>query len=427
MLLVVAFRGRTTRPAIPREEARALLVPFSVAAAASVYVLVATGIVRTLGEIPTLAALWESGYGRWLLVKLVLVAGIVGVAFFNRRNVEDVRGGPSRGDASGPVTNLRALLPVELLLGAAILLVVGVLGQTPTPRGEVVEAPVQAAQPYNGIQQIDGMNVHLQVMPASVGENNLRVHLYMADGSEPEGVSRVLATFIRPGFFGGEQTAAAPEGGGIYRVTTSALSQALTWTVRVDVTRAGADDARFDYQVPIAGAATASSGGAFGSLAPQISGGTLIFLLAAMASGGLLLMGPRQGQYRVPVHATAVIVLGIGIMAAVTGGDDESRASASNPSPADPASIARGGEVYVQNCQTCHGEQGRGDGPSAAGLTPPPADLRQHIPLHGDSELFAFVTNGIDGTAMPAWEDRLTEEQRWDVVNYLIAEYGGFP
>lgn len=57
-------------------------------------------------------------------------------------------------------------------------------------------------------------------------------------------------------------------------------------------------------------------------------------------------------------------------------------------------------------------------------LRPPPVDLRVHIPMHTDAETFLFVSQGVPGTAMPAWEGLLTEAERWDVVNYLLATYG---
>lgn len=91
-----------------------------------------------------------------------------------------------------------------------------------------------------------------------------------------------------------------------------------------------------------------------------------------------------------------------------------------NPSPGDAASVARGRPLYAQHCAVCHGLAGRGDGPQAKVLGPPPADLAGgYITVHSDEELFYWVTNGIGGTAMPGFKDRLNETQRWDIVNYV--------
>ena len=85
--------------------------------------------------------------------------------------------------------------------------------------------------------------------------------------------------------------------------------------------------------------------------------------------------------------------------------------------PAAP--LARGRELYQQNCTQCHGVAGRGDGPLAAGLRPPPLDLTVHVPLHSDGELANWITNGIPRTSMPAFGSQFSPEEIQAVVNYL--------
>jgi copper resistance protein D len=86
-------------------------------------------------------------------------------------------------------------------------------------------------------------------------------------------------------------------------------------------------------------------------------------------------------------------------------------------------SAARGMPIYVENCALCHGPYGYGDGPAAASLPIKPADLTgEHLFHHGEGTLFWWVSHGLDGTPMPAFADRLTENQRWDVLNFLRAQ-----
>lgn len=47
----------------------------------------------------------------------------------------------------------------------------------------------------------------------------------------------------------------------------------------------------------------------------------------------------------------------------------------SNPLPRTSVTVERGTEVYAQNCVSCHGATGRGDGEAGRGLTPPPGNL----------------------------------------------------
>ncbi|HZE74047.1 MAG TPA: FTR1 family protein [Gemmatimonadales bacterium] len=88
--------------------------------------------------------------------------------------------------------------------------------------------------------------------------------------------------------------------------------------------------------------------------------------------------------------------------------------------PAESPSLARGAQVYRENCASCHGNLGRGDGPTAAGLDPKPADLADRAAL-GDAtplDFYRRVTIGVVGTAMPAFETRLSADDRWAAAAY---------
>ena len=88
--------------------------------------------------------------------------------------------------------------------------------------------------------------------------------------------------------------------------------------------------------------------------------------------------------------------------------------------PPEAPSLARGAQVFRTNCASCHGELGRGDGPMAKGMEPKPADLSAAAELRDQSPLdyYRRVSIGIVGTAMPAFETRLSPEDRWAVALY---------
>lgn len=89
---------------------------------------------------------------------------------------------------------------------------------------------------------------------------------------------------------------------------------------------------------------------------------------------------------------------------------------------------ASGQTVFTTNCATCHGEQGRGNGPAAVGLEPPPADLSDATWTTGDGSLAAIrnvIENGSPGTAMIAWKGTLTDEQIGAVAGYVHSMGGG--
>ena len=92
--------------------------------------------------------------------------------------------------------------------------------------------------------------------------------------------------------------------------------------------------------------------------------------------------------------------------------------------PYQALSIATGAGLYRTHCAACHGATGAGDGPAGRSLPRPPADLRApHTAQHTAGDLFWWISQGI--SQMPAFDDRLTVEERWDLVNFLRALSSG--
>ena len=90
-----------------------------------------------------------------------------------------------------------------------------------------------------------------------------------------------------------------------------------------------------------------------------------------------------------------------------------------NPTPDDPASKAAGRALFQANCAVCHGPKGLGDGPAAFTLTPRPFNLQVHVPQHAPGELFYWISEGVVNTPMPAWKEKLSETERWEIIRYL--------
>ncbi len=102
--------------------------------------------------------------------------------------------------------------------------------------------------------------------------------------------------------------------------------------------------------------------------------------------------------------------------------------------------IEAGKRVYFTKCVWCHGVDGAGDGPGADRLWPRPRNFNQGTfkirhtasgelplfdakkPVEGQNDLFATVTHGLPGSAMPPWEGILTEEQRLQVLSFVTTQ-----
>jgi mono/diheme cytochrome c family protein/putative copper export protein len=148
-----------------------------------------------------------------------------------------------------------------------------------------------------------------------------------------------------------------------------------------------------------------------------------VIIGAEILVGGLLALTAacRIKGWR-PLLITAGIVLsGLGAYKALAAMSLEAYPTTyARPAIADtPESIRRGHDLFLTHCAVCHGTNGRGDGPAAAGLLQRPADLTaSHTADHTPGDIFWWVTHGL-GLAMPGFGDQLSVEDRWDLVNFV--------
>lgn len=86
----------------------------------------------------------------------------------------------------------------------------------------------------------------------------------------------------------------------------------------------------------------------------------------------------------------------------------------------------KGRALYNSRCWPCHGPTGRGNGPAAAALRPPPADFTDpdRIVERTAARLHSVLSRGVPGTAMAA--QPLSEREKFDVIAHLrgLVRYG---
>jgi mono/diheme cytochrome c family protein len=89
-----------------------------------------------------------------------------------------------------------------------------------------------------------------------------------------------------------------------------------------------------------------------------------------------------------------------------------------NPIAANESSIAAGQKIYSKTCLMCHGKTGDADGPAVIELNIHPAKLSDpKLATESDGSLFWKVTTGKK--PMPAFGKRISETDRWNLVNYI--------
>jgi mono/diheme cytochrome c family protein len=90
-----------------------------------------------------------------------------------------------------------------------------------------------------------------------------------------------------------------------------------------------------------------------------------------------------------------------------------------NPFTGNVSATTEGQRIYEQMCVLCHGIRGEGNGEAGLSLEEKPANFLalKNIPNETDGELFWKITVGKP--PMSSYDELLTEDQRWKLVNYI--------
>ncbi|HEU5320668.1 MAG TPA: CopD family protein, partial [Methylomirabilota bacterium] len=365
---------------------------FSVLAAISVLALLATGVFSALTEVPTWAAMVDTSYGRALLAKLALIGLLLPVAGLNAVVLRPraIRHAASSGREA--LERLRRWLQravwLEAVLAAGVLAIVGILTQYPTARVTVesqsfVRTSAQAVVGYESNSQAGDLGVNISVSPNTVGPNSYQVYLQPQPGQPLAEVLQVRLRFKPPDpTLGPAEVVADKVNPAFFKASGAFFTSPGQWEVQVLIRRADIDDVSTFFRVPVSGAGSALAGGRDRFALPLVTGSWSLVAAIGLMVATAMLWVPAQQWPRIRVRPARWLrmtgitlgVVGLGLLLGVHQhiGLTSEQARQGNPIPSTEASIARGRELYEQNCTQCHGLTGRGDGPLAKTLAVPP-------------------------------------------------------
>jgi copper transport protein len=410
---LIAFAGamfslRKMEPG-DRTALTALLIPrFSGLAITSVSLLGLTGVYSAVLRVGSWSALAGSLYGRILLVKTLLAIPALLVGGLNLAVTQpSMRQDAAAGGESGLVGRFRMLLSTEIVFLSLVLLVVGFFTAIPPVRAVSTETNLEART------EAGELDIRLEIAPGKVGLNSFSVTV-LQDGRPFEGLREVALQFIpATADLAPSEVVLEDRGGGVYAIQGAYLSMPDSWQVQVSIRRVGEFDtfANFEFSV---------GAGAGGRVAwNRIA--AIVLLAGAVAVTPALKGVTPAIRYRRPL----VWLPGLALIFAALFAFRLPSGSAPryvNPVPPNRASIEEGQAIYRVQCVNCHGPNGRGDGPVGLTLQPPPADLYAHTQpgVHPDGTLYEWISFGFgESSVMPQFENILTEEERWHVVNYI--------
>ena len=150
-----------------------------------------------------------------------------------------------------------------------------------------------------------------------------------------------------------------------------------------------------------------------------LAGGAILYIV-----GELLHIGRRQGLHGVVMTGLVTgffLAYGTELCIQVAAGGELGEESIVYAYPEQPPSVANGKRLFERNCSPCHGLAGDGHGPEAQKRRIHPRDFtdRRWAAGETDADWFDVVSFGRPNTLMKGWHDRLTEQERWDVIAYV--------
>jgi copper transport protein len=381
-----------------------------------------------------------SGYGNLVIGKALLFSAAIGIGALNHLLVRRVGG------------RLGALLVAELAVALLAVLAAATM-VTIQPASSRQPAPASSAIGATHLSGTAGSTaVRVAVNLASPGEQRYQVALTeLGSRRPPADVRRVTLVFHPPPETSqpSEAVELGEQAPGFYGTVGEHTPVLGAWDLEVRVERDGLAAESVTFELPVSEPMPAvlvrppdTGIGVPGLLVtawrllPDGPGGWLSTVVLLGLGGALMAARARRPALRrshvLPWVASALVVAAVAVggvagsraIVGLANSVPPAAASVNNPLPATPASVERGERIFVANCSACHGTDGEGDGPTAGELPAPPRPLRTAVATATDGELAYRIGVGMVGLPMPAFDAVLSENDRWDLINYLRGRWG---
>lgn len=285
LVLLLPLAKQTAPAQVQASLFESIVTRFSSLALLSVLCLTLSGLYASTLHLQALSQLWTSSYGLALLVKLVVFGGLLLLGAYNLiwlrpRFVAWAKRTSDALEQRDWVSILHNTLRLEVVGSIIVLLAVGVLTNVAPPTAEAslqeqqtnppVEATAQSTPtaprptrtplptrtlvpsfPFKETRQVDGLELTVDLQPASIGNNQLRVTLLDEQGGQGD-VQKVVARINMVEMDMGEiQLDLESDGTGNYHSDQLQFTMLGDWEIIIEVRRAVADDFQSSFQIPV--------------------------------------------------------------------------------------------------------------------------------------------------------------------------------
>jgi putative copper export protein/mono/diheme cytochrome c family protein len=157
------------------------------------------------------------------------------------------------------------------------------------------------------------------------------------------------------------------------------------------------------------------------NIAGGVAAALIASAMAALAGVALMITGVHRRAARLWIPGCVALLAAAAVSTSVFAVPAFPTTYATSPVPYTVDAVAHGGVLYANNCSSCHGPEGRGDGPAAAALSTKPVNVAEHALHHPPGNLFWWIAHGIPHSPMPAFSPRLSATEIWELVQFLVA------
>jgi copper transport protein len=418
----------------------ALVKRFSLTALITIAVVIVSGLFNAAFHVSGPRNLTSDNYGLALIIKHLLFIPVLIAAAVNLFvTVPRLKQTTAEGNDLGTKFYLRTLwftIAAELAIALCVLVAAAALTDL-APADGPLEVDV-ATKVVSYDQHAPAGDLDVWLLGRIAGDPNDRFTLTLSDqsGKAPTDVTRVIVRATAPTAGGNvsDRFDAEPMAGnaGTYVFPATRIGLAADWTIETTVRRAGIPDQVASFAIDTHGT---------GVQPPRlvedhwrlprmtvIAWLTLGLAIIVSIAG---IIGVRKLPELEPFAAALLLTMVVLIVAGflVTSYRLTIPVSAStdvvNPVAASEDSIRRGQTIYEARCLACHGATGGGTDAQLAAQDPnhqhtTSTDITsKKVSSQRDGDLFDGISSGVPGTDMPAFDTALTEQERWDLVNYL--------
>ena len=314
-------------------------------------------------------------------------------------------------------------LAVPAVAGIALALVTGSLMTIDTARADAERAASQRALPLT----LGADRAQLILAPGTAGVNHMRLEVDRA--SLPRGTEAELVVSLpsRPEL-GAQAVTLARVDGHAFEYHGTELAVADRWDLEIRLKEPASEPVSATTSLDLADSAPRIEAPEVPWRFTSFAGSAGVLLIVAGIAGIAIGLAAGKSPLRmesagigVGALLVAAILLGQGRLDPILAAGSAGGGDAINPD--DLTAITRGEEVYANYCLSCHGPELRGDGPAAGAMQPPPADFSApHTRAHDDATLIYWVRHGKQGSAMPAFGGKLSDDDIADVLSYIARQ-----